>query len=390
MNNTQTNQTIHAIKSCLPAKSIALHEPEFIGNEWNYVKECIDTRWVSSVGKFVDQFEANLAAFTGAKYAVATVNGTAALHMAFMLADVGQDDEVLVPSLTFVATCNAIAYCRALPHFVDCDEKTLGVDFEKLNTYLNEIAEIKQGKCFNKLTGRCIKALCVMHTFGHPVDLDPLAEICQRYHIALIEDAAEALGSYYKGEHVGNKGIMATLSFNGNKIITTGGGGALITNNERLAKLAKHLTTTAKLPHAWKFQHDQVGYNYRLPNINAALGCAQLESLEKFLYEKRALATQYQKALAKVQQVRFITEPDYAKSNYWLNAILLSSALEKDRDGILQAFNEQGIGVRPVWELMHHLPMYQNCPRMDLSSSESLAKRIINIPSSACLGRAYA
>ena len=290
------NQTaiINALKAVLPAGGmpVPLHEPSFGGNEWLYVKECIDTGWVSSVGKFVDRFEQQLADYTGVKHAVAVVNGTAALHVCLKLVGVEQEDEVLTPTLTFIATANAISYCGATPHFVDSDEATLGLDPQKLGLYLQEIAEIRPEGCFNKKTGRRIKAVLPMHTFGHPVDLDPLVEICRSYQLELVEDAAESLGSYYKGRHTGNWGKVSALSFNGNKVITTGGGGAILTNDEKLGKLAKHLTTTARGPHKWSFIHDQIGFNYRLPNINAALGCAQMELLPKFL-ESRISAIRY-------------------------------------------------------------------------------------------------
>ncbi|MCX7121846.1 MAG: LegC family aminotransferase [Gammaproteobacteria bacterium] len=364
--------------------TIALHEPRFIGREWDYVKECLDTGWVSSVGKFVDRFEKDIADFTGAKYAVVTVNGTAALHICYLLAGVQPHDEVLVPTLTFVATCNALHYCNAIPHFIDCEEKHLGIDVVKLENCLNEISDIKNNICYNKKTGRVIRALCVMHTFGHPVDLDPILIIAEKYHLTLIEDAAEALGSYYKGTHVGHHGLVGALSFNGNKIITTGGGGAIITDDENIAKRAKHITTTAKIPHPYLYQHDEVGYNYRLPNINAALGCAQLEKLSYFLCEKRRLAESYNEKFSKIPNIRFLNEPDYAKSNYWLNAIFVEN--EVIRDQLLETLNLEKIGARPIWELMHYLPMYHDAPRMDLSTAEKITKQIINIPSSVVLG----
>lgn len=379
---------LEALKSCLPQERdfVGLHEPHFTGNEWNYVKECLDTGWVSSVGKFVDQFEIRLAEYTGVKKAVAVVNGTAALHICLKIVGVEKDDEVLIPALTFIATANAVAYCGAFPHFIDSEEKTLGLDPSKLAAYLNEIAEVRPDGCFNKRTGRRIKAVVPMHTFGHPVDLDPLAELCQRFQIELVEDAAESLGSYYKGRHTGNWGIVSAVSFNGNKVITTGGGGAILTNDESLAQLAKHLTTTAKLPHKWAFYHDQIGFNYRLPNLNAALGCAQLEQLPSFLQRKRALAIRYQEVFSDMEGIRFFKEPDFARSNYWLNALLLDMDHADERDILLEYLNGQGIMVRPTWTLLHKLPMFKDCPRMDLSVAESLEQRLINIPSSPILG----
>ena len=291
------------LKQVLPSREfISLHEPSFSGNEWNYVKECLDSGWVSSVGEYVNKFEHDLVDYTGVKHAVATVNGTAALHICLKLIGTQPNDEILLPALTFVAAANAICYCKAIPHFVDNAENTLGLCPSKLEDYLKEVSEIRSGQCINKLTNRCIKAVVPMHTFGHPVDLDPLVEICEKYNLGLIEDAAESLGSFYKGHHTGNWGVLSALSFNGNKVITTGGGGAILTNDGNLAKEAKHLTTTAKVTHQWEYIHDKIGYNYRLPNINAALGCAQLEQLPNHLKSKRKLAQRYQKAFEKVDE----------------------------------------------------------------------------------------
>lgn len=368
---------------------IALHEPSFQGNEWVYVKECLDTGWVSSVGKYVDKFEEMLKEYTGTKRAVAVVNGTAALHICLKLVGVERDDEVMIPALSFIATANAVAYCGAIPHFVDSSEETLGLDPVKLDEYLQEIAVVRDYACYNKQTGRRIKAVVPMHTFGHPVELDKLADICERYHLELIEDAAESLGSYYKGRHTGNWGRVSALSFNGNKIMTTGGGGAIITNDESLGQLAKHLTTTAKQPHAWEFVHDQVGYNYRMPNINAALGCAQLEQLPAFLAKKRALAHVYQDRFSDVEGVSFITEPNYCTSNYWLNTIRLKPEWSHLRDDILRLTNEHGLMTRPVWRLLSSLPMYEQAPRMDLTVALNLESSIVNIPSSSNLGAVY-
>jgi perosamine synthetase len=367
-------------------KFVSLHEPTFAGNEWNYVKECLDTGWVSSVGSYVDRFEVMLAEYTGVKRAVAVVNGTAALHICLKLAGVEVDDEVLLPTLTFVATPNAVSYCGAIPHFVDSEEATLGLNPAKLADYLAEIAEMRGDECINKTTGQRIKAVVPMHAYGHPVNLDALVEVCERFKLVLIEDAAESLGSFYKGKHTGQWGQLSALSFNGNKIMTTGGGGAILTNDESLGDLAKHLTTTAKIPHKWNFRHDMVGYNYRLPNINAALGCAQLEQLPGFLLRKRELAEKYRQAFAEVDGVRFFTEPEHSQSNYWLNTLLLDDSSCEQRDELLALTNGSGIMTRPTWSLMHKLPMFFDCPRMDLSVAESLERRLINIPSSASLG----
>lgn len=383
----EAQKVIDAIKSCLPDQKgpMALHEPCFAGHEWDYVKDCLDSGWVSSVGGYVDQFERMLAEFTGARFAVATVNGTAALHICLKLADVRPGDEVLVPALTFVATSNAVTYCGATPHFVDSDETSLGVNAASLADYLEGMAEIHEGVCRNSLTGCPIRALVAVHIFGHPADLDSLAEVCARFKIALIEDAAEALGSYYKDNHVGHRGLAGALSFNGNKVITTGGGGAVLCDDAALAKQARHLTTTAKLPHTWRFDHDQVGYNYRLPNINAALGCAQLEQLPGFLAAKRSLAERYRSALKDVGGVRFLHEPEYAHSNFWLNALVIDKENAAERDEILQLGHECGLMMRPTWTLQHKLPMYRNCPRMELHRAQDMEARLINLPSSAGL-----
>ncbi len=378
---------IGAIKSAFPDREgpVSLHEPSLGGNAWAYVKDCLDSTWVSYVGRYVDQFEARLAEFTGVKQAVAVVNGTAALHISLKLAGVEPGDEVLVPALTFVATANAVTYCGATPHFVDSEERTLGLDPGKLKDYLRDVAQADAAGCTNKFSGRRIKAVIPMHVFGHPVDLDPLMEVCRAYQIEMVEDAAESLGSYYKGTHTGNRGKLAILSFNGNKTITTGGGGAILTNDEGLGKLARHLTATAKIPHRWEYRHDAIGYNYRLPNLNAALGCAQMEQLPKFLEQKRRLAESYQRAFQGLAGVRFFTEPAFARSNYWLNALLLEEAFAEQRDAVLEETNARGIMTRPAWTLMSRLPMFRDCPAMDLGCAESLSRRLINIPSSAFL-----
>lgn len=387
MPNLDLHKIVEALQTVLPkdGKPVALHEPVFAGNEWAYVKECLDTGWVSSAGKFVSKFEKMLVDFTSVKHAVAMVNGTAALHIGLKLLDVNPGDEVLVPALTFVATANAVVYCGAIPHFVDSEKKTLGLAPDKLSEYLHNISVVRTDGCFNKKTGRRIKAVMPMHTFGHPIDLDPLTEICNRYKLELIEDAAESIGSYYKGTHTGSQGKLAVLSFNGNKTITTGGGGAILTNVEELGKMAKHLTTTAKTSHKWAFTHDCIGYNHRLPNINAALGCAQLEELPGFLQNKRKLAEKYRKVFEGIDGIRFFIEPDFAKSNYWLNVLLLDEIFSDQRDLLLEMTNSAGIMTRPAWTLMHRLPMFKECPKMELSVAESLERTLINIPSSANL-----
>lgn len=388
MSKLDIDNIIAAIRTVLHQEktgTIALHEPCFKGNEWAYLKDCIDSTWVSYVGKYVDRFEIMIADFTGVKKAVAFVNGTAALQIALKLADVKPGDEVLVPALTFVATANATIHCGAIPHFVDSEEKTLGMDPSKLKDYLRSVCHVNSDGCSNKYTGRKIKAVIPMHVFGHPVDLDPLVDICHEYKLEMIEDAAESLGSFYKGRHTGNWGKLSILSFNGNKTITTGGGGAIITNDENLGKLAKHLTSTAKIPHRWEYRHDQIGYNYRLPNLNAALGCAQMEQLPNFLEKKRDLASRYNHAFQNVEGIQFFTEPPNAKSNYWLNVLLLDEANFELRNELLDKINDAGIMARPAWTLLHKLSMFQDCPKMDLYVAENLEQRLINIPSSATL-----
>jgi perosamine synthetase len=377
----EPNTIVEALSMVLtgPAR---LHDPEFAGKEWDYVKDCLDTGWVSTAGKYVNTFEGMLTDFIGAGHAVACVNGSAALHACLLLAGTEAGNEVIMPALTFVGTANAAARMGAIPHFADAEERTLGLDPEKLFAHLAGIAEITGDGCRNKETGRKIAACVAVHTFGHPVDLDPLVEICRKFGLPLIEDAAESLGTYYNNRHTGNHGLLAALSFNGNKTITTGGGGAILTNDSELANQAKHLTTTAKVPHKWEYGHDRVGFNYRLPNINAALGCAQMEQLPRFLEQKRRLAKTYADAFANVEGVRFFTEPDFAKSNYWLNVLLLDADTANLKYDILKATNDNGFMTRPAWTPMHELPMYRKCPRMVLKVTEDLYRRLINIPSS--------
>lgn len=365
-----------------------LHEPEFGEKDRAYVLDAIDSTFVSSVGQYVDRFEAAIADYTGAKSAVAVVNGTAALHIALQVVGVGPGDEVLVPTLTFIATANAISYCGARPHFIDSCYKTLGLDPEKLDAWLKDIAEIKDGVCRNRKTGARIAAVVPMHTFGHPVDLDHLLDVAERWHLPVVEDAAESLGSTYHGKHTGRFGVVGTLSFNGNKTITTGGGGAVITDDEALGKRIKHLTTTAKKKHAWAFAHDEIGYNYRLPNLNAALGCAQMEKLSTFVEEKRKIASLYTQAFIGCDGVHIVQEPTGCRSNYWLNALLLDARYAEALIPLLERTNAVGLGTRPVWTLMHKLEMYADCPRSDVSVAEDLERRLINLPSSAKLGRA--
>ncbi len=362
-------------------ETVMLHAPTFVGNEKKYLNECIDSTFVSSVGQFVDRFERDMEAYTGAKKAVVCVSGTNALHMAMMLAGVERDDEVLTQALTFIATCNAISYIGAHPVFIDVDSDTMGLSPKAVEKWLEENAEVrKDGECYNKNTGRRIKACVPMHTFGHPVRLDELVEVCSKWNIALVEDAAESIGSFYKGRHTGTFGKVGAISFNGNKTITTGGGGMLLFQDEELGKYAKHLTTQAKVPHRWEFVHDHIGYNYRMPNINAALGCAQLECIDSFIKSKRATAQCYIDYFKdKPHGIKFMKEPVGTESNYWLNAVLLP---DKDaQQAFLEYTNDHGVMTRPIWELMTRLPMFRNEQHDDLKNTIYLADRIVNIPS---------
>lgn len=366
-------------------ETVMLHAPTFIGNEKKYLNECIDSTFVSSVGQFVDRFERDMEAYTGAKKAVVCVSGTNALHMAMMLAGVESDDEVLTQALTFIATCNPISYIGAHPVFIDVDKDTMGLSPGALWHWLRENAEIrKDGQCYNKSTGRRIKACVPMHTFGHPVRLDEIVDICNKWNIELVEDAAESIGSLYKGRHTGTFGKVGAISFNGNKTITTGGGGMLLFMDEELGKLAKHITTQAKVPHRWAFVHDHIGYNYRMPNINAALGCAQLECIDKFIEIKRNTAQAYIDFFANEPNgIKFMQEPKNTRSNYWLNAILLPD--KKSQQAFLEYTNDNGVMTRPVWELMNRLTMFENCQTDGLENTKWLADRIVNIPSSVKL-----
>lgn len=365
-----------------PNGFIPLHAPLFIGNEKKYLVECIDSTFVSSVGKFVDLFEKKIAEYTGAKMAVVCVNGTNALHLALKLVGVEFDDEVITQPVTFIATANAINYCNASPIFIDVDRDTMGLSPVALEAFLSEHTEIKEDACYNKLTGKRIKACVPMHTFGLPCRVDEIATICKKFGIELIEDAAESIGSFYQGKHTGTFGKIGVISFNGNKTITTGGGGVLLFNDETIAKKAKHLSTQAKIPHPWDFVHDEIGYNYRMPNINAAIGVAQLENLDFYITRKRALASAYYDFF-KEENVSFFNEPENSVSSYWLNAIAFESSIE--RDLFLSVSNSQGVMTRPLWRLMHKLPMYKNCQHDLLENAEWLEEHIVTIPSSVIL-----
>lgn len=359
---------------------IPLHVPTFSGNEKKYLNECIDTTFVSSVGKFVNRFEEMTAEYTGAAKAVVCVNGTNALHMAMMIAGVERDDEVITQALTFIATCNAISYIGAHPVFIDVDRETMGLSPTAVLAWLKENAEVKHKVCYNKRTGCRIKACVPMHTFGHPVQMEELVDVCSRYYLELIEDAAESLGSFYKGKHTGTFGKIGVISFNGNKTITTGGGGMLLFRNEELGKYAKHITTQAKVPHRWEFVHDYIGYNYRMPNINAALGCAQMEQLDDFLANKRETAEKYKVFFANHPKIKFFTEPENCRSNYWLNAVVLED--KHHQQDFLRYTNDHGIMTRPIWELMSRLPMFNDCQTDDLLNTQWFADRVVNLPSS--------
>ena len=375
------SQIISFIKDVYATEGfVPLSVPQFIGNEKKYLEECIDTTFVSSVGKFVDRFEEMVAEYTGAKKAVVCVSGTNALHMAMMLVGVERDDEVLTQALTFIATCNAISYIGAHPVFIDVDKDTMGLSPKAVKIWLEAHAEIKDNACYNKTTGRRIKCCVPMHTFGHPVHIDELVDVCKEWHIELVEDAAESIGSFYKGKHTGTFGKVGAISFNGNKTITTGGGGMLLFMDEELAKLAKHLTTQAKVPHRWEFVHDHIGYNYRMPNINAALGCAQMEHLEEFVLNKRETAAKYAEFFKGIENVEFFTEPTDCRANYWLNVVILKDKAAQLE--FLQQTNDNGVMTRPIWELMNRLPMFEHCQNDGLENTIWFADRVVNIPSS--------
>lgn len=362
---------------------IPLHEPRFIGNEKKYLNDCIDSTFVSSVGKYVDTFETEFAKYVGSKYAIATVNGTAALHIALLLSDVKNGDEVITQPLTFIATVNAISYCGARPIFVDVDLDTMGLSHLSMKKFLEENCEIKNNRCINKTTKNTIKACVPMHTFGHPCKIDEIKNICDEWFIALVEDSAESVGSHFNGKHTGTFGKFGVFSFNGNKIITSGGGGVIVTDNEILAKKAKHITTTAKIPHPYEYVHDEIGYNYRLPNINAALLVAQLEQLDTFIDKKRVLAKIYDEFFSKENGIKFIKEPNNARSNYWLQAILLPNSIA--RDEFLEFTNTNGVMTRPIWKLMSELDMYKSYQKTSLDNAKYLEERVVNIPSSVII-----
>jgi perosamine synthetase len=366
-------------------RPVALHEPWLGARERELVLDCIDTNWVSTAGKYVNRFEEMIAATTGAAHAIATVNGTTALHAALLLEGVKPNDEVIMPAITFVATANAVSHAGAIPHFVDSTWDTLGLDPAVLDAHLARTSIVRGSELWNRSTGRRIRAVVPVHIFGHPVDMAALLTVAAKYGLVVVEDATESLGSSWKGRGCGTFGHSAVLSFNGNKIITTGGGGMIMTDDDEYAMRARHLTTTAKKPHAWSFDHDEIGYNYRLPNINAALGCAQMERLPEFIAAKRELAARYLKIFDGFSGARVYREPDGAQSNYWLNLLVLETEYAGERDRLLTALHDGGIQARPLWMPMHQLPMYRTCPRSDLSVAEDMLARCINLPSSPIL-----
>jgi len=368
-------QGIYSSKTFIP-----LHEPKFIGNEKNYLNDCLESTFVSSVGKYVDELEEKTVSYTGAKYAVATSSGTSALHVALKLLDVNENSEVLTQALSFVATVNAIDYCNAKPIFIDVSKKTMGMSPKKLHKFFKKHTSVNQnGECINKKTRKIIKACIPMHTLGHPCEIDKIVLICKKFNVDVVEDAAESLGSFYKKRHTGTFGKIGIFSFNGNKIITTGGGGMIVTNDENIAQRAKHLTTTAKVAHQWEYSHDEIGFNYRMPNINAALGVAQFENLKRYLYKKKELTFKYSQFF-KEKSVHLVQEPKDAKSNYWLQTLLFKN--KKKRDEFLEVTNKNGVMTRPIWKLLNTLEMYKDCQRDSLKNSKWLEKRIVNIPSS--------
>jgi len=385
---TLTKSILNILHEILPAqRPIGLHEPGFGDAEKALVTDCLESGWVSSAGQYVDRFEQSLSTYTGIPHAIATINGTAALHTCLIVAGVNTGDEVLLPALTFIGSANPVVYSGAVPHFVDCEAETLGINPQRLHDYLTDITEQRGNTCYNRNTGRPVRALIVVHILGHPARIAELAEIAARFQLVLIEDAAESLGSWRDDHHTGSWGQLTALSFNGNKIITCGGGGAILTHDSELARRAKHLTTTAKQPHAWAVKHDAVGYNYRLPNLNAALGCAQMEQLPQRLAQKRQLAKDYANTFATLSDVQFQKEPANCRSNYWLNLLLLPD--REQRDQLLHAAHTEGLLLRPFWTPLHQLPVFKNSPHMNLPQTRALISRGVCLPSSANLSQPH-
>lgn len=361
---------------------IPLHAPKFLGNEKKYLNNCVDSTFVSSVGEYVNKFEKEIQNYTGASFAIATANGTSALHVTLHAIGVEQDDEVITQSLSFVATCNAISYCGAKPVFIDIDKNTYGLSAEKLEKFLNDSCEVIDSTCKNKKTGKTIKACVPMHTFGHPCEIDKIRNICEKYHIVLVEDAAESIGSFYKNKHTGRFGKAGIISFNGNKTITAGGGGVIITDDETLARRLKHLTTTAKINHPYKYEHDEIGFNYRMPNINAALVLAGLERIDEILANKKEIFNRYEEFFT-CKDIKLLKEPKNASSNYWLNTILLNNTEEKEE--LIEVCTKESIMIRPIWKPLHTLDMYKECQIEDMTHTLELYEKALNIPSGECV-----
>jgi len=384
--NSSKQEFLAVLKSVLGesgSSPIALHEPNIGQRENELVSKCLASGWVSSVGEYISEFEQGLAKFTNSKHAIAVVNGTAALHLALHSVGVKPGDEVLVPTLSFVATANAVSHCGAIPHFVDSDPETLGLDPLALREHLRANASLRDGELHNTSTGRRISAVVPMHTFGHPMQIEALIDVAKEFNLVVVEDAAESIGSYVGTTHTGTFGRCGSLSFNGNKTITTGGGGAILTNDSGLAQRIRHLATTAKMPHDYEYIHDAVAFNYRMPNINAALGCAQLSRLDDFLSAKRVLAEKYSEGFSSARSMQFVAEPHGTTSNYWLNTIRLNKPDLSLRDELLVAARASGYMCRPAWNLLHTLPMYESSPRAKLPVAQNLWQSLINIPSSA-------
>ena len=383
-NNILIKNILNSVKLAVKQNSKKLHEPLFKGNEKKYLKKCIETGYVSYIGKYVNTFERKISKYTGSKNAVALVNGTCALHILLKYFNVGINDEVILPSITFVATANSVAYCKALPHFVDIEKETLGICPEKLEEYLKKIAIKKKGYCINKKTGRKIRVLIAVHVFGVPCKILEIKKICKMYNIKLIEDAAGAMGSFLKGKHLGNFSQAGVISFNGNKTITCGGGAVIITENKKLASKIRHLSTTAKKKHPWEYIHDEIGYNYRMTNLNAAIGCAQLENINRIISAKRKNFFLYKRLFKKNKDVQIIQEPNYSKTNYWLITLIIKKD-KKLKNQVLKELNQSGFQGRSIWKPLHTLKIFEKCPRGKLKNTMDIYNRAINLPSSPIL-----
>ena len=382
--NILIKNILNSVKLAVKQNSKKLHEPLFKGNEKKYLKKCIETGYVSYIGKYVNTFERKISKYTGSKNAVALVNGTCALHILLKYFNVGINDEVILPSITFVATANSVAYCKALPHFVDIEKETLGICPEKLEEYLKKIAIKKKGYCINKKTGRKIRVLIAVHVFGVPCKILEIKKICKMYNIKLIEDAAGAMGSFLKGKHLGNFSQAGVISFNGNKTITCGGGAVIITENKKLASKIRHLSTTAKKKHPWEYIHDEIGYNYRMTNLNAAIGCAQLENINRIISAKRKNFFLYKRLFKKNKDVQIIQEPNYSKTNYWLITLIIKKN-KKLKNQVLKVLNQSGFQGRSIWKPLHTLKIFEKCPRGKLKNTMDIYNRAINLPSSPIL-----